>query len=199
MSCRCQCAVVTALALAACGGDKEVDKRRGRTGSGEGGASSAQLDENARGVLDELAALESKKDVTCWTSFRQLDWFIAEKSYSEFGTLAKIAAVRRLVRAAWANAAQAAKGDRITAADFDAAVKLPQINVEQDRKAELQSFANDIGLQNFTDYQKTAEHWRVVLAVIMDEIYRGGDAPLKPLDGDALHKLADAATTLSLM
>src|SRR5690606_32588629 len=101
--------------------------------------------------------LETQKDVTCWTSFRQLDWFIAEKPFSELGTLAKTKAIKQLTRAAWARASAAAKGATVTAADIDAAVSLPAISVGE-KKSELASFANDIGIQNYTDYQKTAEH-----------------------------------------
>ena len=76
-------AVLFALVVPGCKGKKSKppEKRSDR----------GTLTANAGQVLDELGSLETKKDVTCWTSFRQLDWFIAEKSYSEFGTLAKIA------------------------------------------------------------------------------------------------------------
>ncbi len=151
-------------------------------------------------VLDELAALESEKDVTCWTSFRQLDWFIAEKSYDEYATLAKVRAVKALVRAAWAKASAASAGATITAADVDSAVTLPAIALESSQSTDFAAFTNDIGLKNYSDYQKTAEHWRVVLAVLQDEIAETGGRPkLKPLDQGALHSLAGVATTLSLM
>src|SRR5262245_7168494 len=93
------------------------------------------LDQNAKEVLEELGALESKKDVTCWTSFRQLDWYIAGKNYTEFATLAKIAAMKRLVRAVWAKAAASAPGAVIGEAAVKAAVaKLPQIALEDAQK-----------------------------------------------------------------
>src|SRR6185503_12903338 len=147
--------------------------------------------------LDDLVAFESKRDVTCWTSFRQLDWFIAEKSYSETGTLAKIVAIKSLVRGAWAKASAAAKGDVVTAADLERAATLPALEFSPEQQKKLKSFANDVGEENFTNYQKSAEHLRVVLAVLQDEIRAGGQ--LKPIDGDGLHKLADMATTLSLL
>jgi hypothetical protein len=184
-------ALVLALtvALAGC---RSKDRAAGDPGG-------VTLDDNARALVAQLAELESHKDVTCWTSFRQLDWFIAEKSYSEFGTLAKIAAIKGLVRGAWGKASAAATGPRVTAADLAAAVTLPEVALPAEQKGKLAAFANDVGLQNFTDYQKTAEHLRVVLAVVQDEIYRGGAEALKPLDDAALGKLADAATTLSLL
>ncbi|HEU5057863.1 MAG TPA: CRTAC1 family protein [Kofleriaceae bacterium] len=148
-------------------------------------------------VLDELVTLESKRDVTCWTSFRQLDWFIAEKSYSETGTLAKIVAIKGLVRGAWAKASASARGAQVTVADLGAAVSLPTPTLPAEQQKKLESFANDIGVENFTNYQKTAEHLRVVLAVIADEIRAGGD--LKPLDAEAVRALADVSTTLSLL
>jgi hypothetical protein len=157
------------------------------------------LTANANQVLDELGSLETKRDVTCWTSFRQLDWFIAEKSYSEFGTLAKIAAIKGLVRAVWVKASAAAKGGMITAAELAATVKLPVVEIPAERRGDLATFANDVGLENFTNYQKTAEHWRVLLSVLQDEIDAGGDSPLVPMEPEALRQLADMATTLSLM
>src|SRR5688572_24917354 len=178
-----------ALLLCGCRGDK--DRRKEERAGGSSLTSSAGL------VLDDLVALESKRDVTCWTSFRQLDWFIAEKSYSETGTLAKIVAIKGLVRGAWARASAAAKGAQVTAADLTQAVSLPTPELPAEQQKKLESFANDIGVENFTNYQKTAEHLRVVLAVIADEIRAGGD--LKPLDAGAVRALADMATTLSLL
>jgi hypothetical protein len=187
-------AAAALLVSPACSGKKK--KNNSDTGGQTG---SATLDANARSVLDRLVELETKKDVTCWTSFRQLDWFIAEKAMGEFGTLAKTRAIKLLARAAWTKASEKASGPAVTAADFDAAVKLPEVAVEPERRDELQSFANDIGLQNYTDYQKTTEHWRVVLALIQDEINYAAGEPLKPMSDDGLQKLADLSTTLSLM
>jgi hypothetical protein len=168
--------------------DRQSEKRRPET----------SLTANAVVVLDELLALETKRDVTCWTSFRQLDWYIAEKSYSETGTLAKIVAIKGLVRAVWARASASAKGTMVTAADLTAVVTLPKIEFAPEKQKQLESFANDVGLENFTNYQKTAEHWRVVLAVVQDQIVAGG-AGLKPMDPEALRTLADMATSLSLL
>tara|TARA_R110002096_G_scaffold408076_1_gene607097 strand:- start:9643 stop:12753 length:3111 start_codon:yes stop_codon:yes gene_type:complete len=151
-------------------------------------------------VLSELAALESEKDVTCWTSFRQLDWFIAEKSYDEYATLAKVHAIKALVRAAWSKASATSSGANVSAADIAAVIALPSISLEPSQSTEFAEFTNDIGLKNYTDYQKTAEHWRVVLAVVQDELYETGGKPqLKPLRTDGLQSLADVTTTLSLM
>jgi len=178
----------------ACGGKKGDDTKQPVTDALTG------LHASADTVLDELAQLETKKDVTCWTSFRQLDWFIAEKSYSEFGTLAKITAVKGLVRATWEKASANPKGGAISEADVKGAVKLPDIKLTGPVQQNLPAFANDIGLKNFTDYQKTAEHTRMVLAVIQDEMYStGGEPKLKPLDPAGVRALTDAATTLSLM
>ena len=184
-------AISAALLVCACRGNKDKDRREGQRADG------SSLTGNAGLVLDELVAFESKRDVTCWTSFRQLDWFIAEKSYSETGTLAKIVAIKGLVRAAWAKASAMAKGDRVTAGDLERAASLPAIEFSPEQQKRLKSFANDIGVENFTNYQKSAEHLRIVLAVLADEIRAGGD--LKPMDAEGLRKLSDAATTLSLM
>lgn len=187
--------VVAALVVGGCKGDEKQKVAQADPVA----AADRRLDANVRQVLEHIAALETKKDVTCWTSFRQLDWFIAEKGYSEFATLAKITAVKALVRALWAKGSAAGRDGTITAAEIAAAAELPAIEMPKQSEDELVTFANDIGLQNYTDYQKTAEHWRVVLAVLLDEIRHSGGGALRPLEPDALEALADAATTLSLL
>ena len=182
-------AISAALAAAGCKGDGKPSAQRAKVGT---------LTDSARLVLDELVALETRRDVTCWNSFRQLDWFIAEKSHSEFATLAKIVAIKGLVRAVWVKAS-AAEGAVVSAADLAAAVALPQVELPDGQKKELATFANDVGLENYTNYQKTAEHWRVVLAVLQDEIRAGGSEGLEPLEPAALRTLADMTTTLSLL
>ena len=184
-------AISAALVVVSCRGDKGRDRREGERGDGSSLTAAAGL------VLDDLVAFESKRDVTCLTSFRQLDLFIAEKSYSETGTLAKIVAIKGLVRGVWAKASAAATGDQVKAADLEKAVTLPALEFSPEQQKKLKSFANDVGEENFTNYQKSAEHLRVVLAVIQDEIRAGGQ--LKAMDGEALGKLADMATTLSLL
>ena len=179
-------AISAALLVCACRGHK--DRREEERPGGSSLTGSAGL------VLDDLVAFESKRDVTCWTSFRQLDWFIAEKAYSETATLAKIVAIKSLVRGAWAKASAAARGPEVTAADLTAAVSLPALEFSPEQQKKLQSFANDVGVENFTNYQKSAEHLRVVLSVIQDEIRAGGG--LKALDAEGVRKLADVATTL---
>jgi hypothetical protein len=159
-----------------------------------------QLRASADMVLDALAALESERDVTCWTSFRQLDWFIAEKSYGEFATLAKVAAGKALVRSAWAKASAVAEGNRVSAEDFAKAIDLPEVALGEATQNDFATFTNDIGLKNYSDYQKTAEHWRLVLAVLQDEMVETGGKPtLKAIDKGGLESLANAATTISLM
>ncbi|MBL4632716.1 MAG: hypothetical protein JKY56_02520, partial [Kofleriaceae bacterium] len=72
--------------------DEPGKERRSNTAKANGDAVRG-IRSNANYVLDQLVELESVRDVTCWTSFRQLDWYIAEKSYGEFATLAKVAAI----------------------------------------------------------------------------------------------------------
>ena len=59
---------------------------------------------------DRIAELEKKRDVTCWTSFRQLDNFIAEMTYSDAATLTKIVASKALVESIWIEATKKAAG-----------------------------------------------------------------------------------------
>ena len=82
------------LALVGCEGDKPADKTAkvpATTGGAQAAApdASAALESMTGVVLERIRSLEREKDVTCWTSFRQLDFFIATKQYSDFATLAK--------------------------------------------------------------------------------------------------------------
>jgi len=147
-------------------------------------------------ALDMMAALETKKDVTCWTSFRQLDWFISEKSYSEFATLTKIAAMKALLRGALHKARTASARRELTAEDFKG-VSIPAATLDQARRADLTKLAANVGLKDYNDYSQTAEHWRVVIGVLQDEIRHGGGGAT--VSDDGLRAMAELATRLSLM
>ncbi|MEO7113026.1 MAG: CRTAC1 family protein [Polyangiaceae bacterium] len=158
------------------------------------------LDDEAKRVLEKIAALEAAKDVTCWTSFRQLDSFISSNQYSSFAVIAKILAVKAMLRAAWERASLASAAATLTAADLnaDAVVPLPRMNDAQ--KSDLASFATDHGMKAYKDYRTTSEHWRMVLSVITDEIaISGAGTNLKPLAPDALDAFAEIATRISLL
>jgi len=145
-------------------------------------------------ILAEIKAQEIARDVTCWTSFRQLDSFIATKPYSDFATLTKIASIKSLTRSVWFKASQLRPGQPVTAADLDAIVKTGPLQANQPG---LEAFATELGMRNFTDYRKTSEHWRVVLSVLQDEVLYGSDA-LGPLTPEGEARLADIVTGLSL-
>jgi hypothetical protein len=156
------------------------------------------LDEAASRAATEIETLESTKDVTCWTSFRQLDGFISAAQYSNFATLPKITAIESLTRAVWEKASLAAAGPKVTAAELRAAAPIGDDRLLVKRAGELPAFAKELGLKAYKDYRTTSEDWRVVLAVIEAEIL-GGVTPLKPLADDAFPALADLATRLSLV
>ena len=157
----------------------------------------SHLDDAARRALAEIVTLETTKDVTCWTSFRQLDSFISSKEYSNFAALSKITAAKALVRAAWEKASRESKGDKLTAADFKL-LKLPEARSSDNQK--LAQFATEtLKMKAYTDYRTTGEHWRILLSVIQDEILAGPKTPLKPLGPDGLTELADVVTKLSLV
>jgi len=158
------------------------------------------LDEEAKQVLAAIATLETTKDVTCWTSFRQLDSFISSKQYSNFAVLAKITAVKALLRAAWEKASILEPNATLTAGDFAKAVDVDAGAMSEEQKDQLASFGKDLGMKAYKDYRTTSEHWRVVLSVITDEIAQSGNGTnLKPLDPDALNAYAELATRLSLL
>ena len=163
-------------------------------------ADTHHLDDEARRALAEIATLETTKDVTCWTSFRQLDSFISSNGYSNFAVLAKITAVKALLRGAWEKTSQRSTNTTLGAADFEGAVKLAAGSMTDKRKQELASFATDLGMKAYKDYRTTSEHWRLVSSVVSDEIANSGKGtPLKPLAPDGLTALAELATRLSLL
>ena len=149
---------------------------------------------NADYVLDRLEQVETAADVTCWTSFRQLDWIIAEKPYTEFGTIAKVASIKALVRAVWALASRSSKESTVSAAALAA---IP-INSVEDMASTASAAGQKLGIRQYKDYKSTAEDWRVILTVIQDEVAKGSKAQLKPLTNSAFPQLAHITTTLSL-
>ncbi len=161
------------------------------------------LDDAAKRVVEAIAQQEATKDVTCWTSFRQLDSFISSGEYSNFAVLAKITAVKGLVRAAGERASREGLGDAVTAADLRASATLDATlgssggSPSPERQHALAAFATDLGMRAYKDYRTTSEHWRVVLAVLQDEI-DAGVTNLRPLSADGLVELAEVTTRLSL-
>jgi hypothetical protein len=158
------------------------------------------LDETGKKVLAEIASLETSKDVTCWTSFRQLDSFISSNQYSNFAVLAKITAVKALLRAAWEKTSLASTHAVLTSEDFAKSVVVTPPALDDKKKDALASFAKDLGMKAYKDYRTTSEHWRAVLAVVTDEIATSGAATnLKPLDDGARAAFGELATKISLM
>ena len=157
------------------------------------------LDETAKRVLTEIATLETTKDVTCWTSFRQLDSFISSGQYSNFAVLAKITAVKALLRAAWEKASSAAAGPELTADDIAKSANVQTATMDEKKTQALASFGTDLGMKAYKDYRTTSEHWRVVLAVIEDEIATSGAGTnLRAMSKEGLTAFAELATRLSL-
>jgi hypothetical protein len=155
------------------------------------------LRRTARTFVERIGELENRKDVTCWMSFRQLDNFIAEKTYSDAATLTKIIASKTLVQGAWVAASQRAAGDEVTAADLEAIVGQAVVELPEEKKVQLQKFGETMELQEFRDYRTTSEHWRVVLAIAQDELGRG-QPEVKPLSADGIDALALFATRVGL-
>ena len=155
------------------------------------------LPDQAHQLVKLIRELEHQKDVTCWTSFRQLDQFIATRSYSEFATLAKIAAQKSLVRAVWRKATGAAGSGPVSANHVKDAIQLRDIALSDDERVKLAAHATELGYKDFEDYRKTGEHYRVVLAVTTDAIAAQAK-DVAPLDGSGLEALAGVAMQLSL-
>ena len=156
----------------------------------------AALAETARAFVDEIAKLEIARDVTCWTSFRQLDNFISAKTYSDFATLTKIVAVKALARSVWAAASQIAGGEPVTASHIEQVFSI-EAELSAAKKAELEKFAESLGWQQFHDYRTTSEHWRILLSVATDEL-ASPEPSLAPLAEDGRQRLALATTRLAL-
>jgi len=141
-------------------------------------------------IRQAIREVEIAADVTCWTSFRQLDSFLSALTYSEHATLTKIAAIKRLVLAVWAKAAEGTDAQVTAKAIREAGSKVLPGDVPQDPNV-----ANAL-----VDYRKTSERWRLLLALAQDEILR--PTGLKPLaDGaeEELAKMADHASIALLV
>ena len=101
------------------------------------------LGKTAASIVARIGELEQQKDVTCWTSFRQLDNFIAEKAYADAATLTKIVASKALVEAMWVAATHEAAGAPVDATHLRAVVGDWAVELPEERKAELQKYADD--------------------------------------------------------
>jgi hypothetical protein len=163
----------------------------------------AELDARHQALADTadhfvaaIRELETTRDVTCWTSFRQLDNFIGGKEYSEFAALTKVEAVQALAHAVWAAASAKSSGPTVDAADIEAVFSI-EAELPQARKAELQKFAEDQGWQQFRDYRTTGEHWRVLLGVVHSELALP-QPTVEPLTEEGADRLALVTTRLSL-
>lgn len=157
----------------------------------------SRLADNAREALAELLARESSSGVVSWADFRRLDELIAGKPISQAAAVTQIAALEGLVRGLWARASSRASADDVTAADIEAAAEIGAVELTAGDKAALARLASELGLRGYPDERRTAEHWRIVVAVIASEIHLGGPEPVKPLGGKALEALASATTALS--
>ena len=201
--------LTVAAVVSACGGpqphaDPQAEVRPAPPDLG-GPASDAEASQSRRKelartaarIVDAIGELEAERDVTCWTSFRQLDNFIAAKSYSDFATVTKITASKALVQAVWAEASKRSAGPTVSAADLHAVVGELSVSLPAERAAELAKFAPDHALQQFRDYRTTSEHWRVLLSVAQDELERPSPE-LDALDPEALPALALISTRLGL-
>ncbi|MBK6916619.1 MAG: CRTAC1 family protein [Deltaproteobacteria bacterium] len=215
-------ALVAAACLTACGGastpvgDKPASQRTYDTDDAEAPARApevppaaslsdavgslsprrAQIADTAAAIVAKIRELETSRDVTCWTSFRQLDNFIASKSYSNFATLTKIAAAKALAHGVWVAASQRAGGAAVTLADVQAVSKVDAA-LPAAKKDGLAQLPADLEAQHFKDYRTTSEHWRVLLSIAQDELLLA-DPRVKPLAPDAADELAVVATKLSL-
>jgi hypothetical protein len=156
----------------------------------------AALARTAALIVDRIRTLEVQRDVTCWTSFRQLDNFIASKSYSNFATLTKIVAGKALAHGVWLAASKAAKGDAITPEDIRAVSKV-DASLPAAKQSGVEQLAVDLGAQQFKDYRTTSEHWRVLSSIANDELVLGAPR-VKPLTPEAADELAVVASKLSL-
>lgn len=174
-----------------------IDGGKADRGTPAAGSRREALAATAGAIVVAIGELESERDVTCWTSFRQLDNFIATKTYSDFATITKILASKALVQAVWAAASGKSEGDTVSPADLEAVVGKLAVELPGQKKAELEKFAADHELQEFRDYRTTSEHLRVVLSVATDELERP-DPELDALDRQAIDALALIATRLSL-
>lgn len=158
---------------------------------------SDDLDRSAARVLDALLKLETAKDVTCWTSFRQLEDFVSEVRYSRHAALTKIAAIQSLLRGVWRSASKRAAGAQVSAADLEASLTLGTDPLAEGELGLPPELASEVGMSSLKDYTKSAEQWRVLLSLVFEEIR--APTGLKALDEDAEALLAKRALELSIV
>lgn len=134
-------------------------------------AEPGSIKHTARALVSRIEALETERDVTCWSSFQQLDNFVATKRLERPAVRAKSDHVKRLARALWQRAAATARapgsrGNHVF--------------------ADLLPAMRDYGWSlDVNDYRTTSEHWRTLLAVTFDELAHP-TGTLMPLDADGL-------------
>lgn len=177
--------------LLACG-PKQQAETQGDDATQEVTVSPTAHQDSAVRIVEKIGALETERDVTCWTSFRQLDSFIATKAYSPFATMTKIVAVKRMARAVWLEASEGKTV--VTGADVLAAAEARLASLPSDYSEE--ELPEDLARQ-FRDYKTTSEHWRVLLSLAQDQL-RAPDPALAPLDSSGEDAMADVATQLSI-
>lgn len=131
--------------------------------------------------LDRILSLETEEDVTCWTSFRQLESFIARAPLTDDATLQKLVAMRSLVTGVWSRASIASAEPVLNRGALSAARVAPRPERTPDVR----------------DHRTTSEHWRVILAVAQDAIRRPGSG-LKPLNHGALEVLGEETSWLTI-
>mgnify|MGYP002839586435 CR=1 FL=1 len=119
--------------------------------------------------------------MTCWTSFRQLESFIARAPLTDDATLQKLVAMRSLVTAIWAKASETESAAVLTRQSLGAVRVAPRPERTPDVK----------------DHRTTSEHWRVILAVAQDAIRLPGSG-LKPLNYGGLEVLGEETSWLTI-
>lgn len=173
-----------ALAMSACRdtpGPTSAPREASSAGVTTSPAPTETLGTVAAAALDRILDLERAEDVTCWTSFRQLESFIAGAPLTDAATLQKLVAMRSLVTAVWSRASRSQPGAVLTRQGLKSARVAP----EPDRAPDAQ------------DHRTTSEHWRVILAVAQDALRHPGSG-LNPLDYGGLEALGQEASWLTL-
>jgi hypothetical protein len=163
----------------------------------------ADLFEMADFIFEQIAILETKEDVVCWSSFCKLDNFIAQKPHTPMAVLEKINSMQALTDRLWEKASVAAEGTHVTLEGLtrvssEGRGKVPIYKVEGGKE-----IFKELGFNDFTDYRTTSEHWRILLSVIQDAVcgiglYEERPVLLKPLTSEAAMELSRIVSSLSL-
>ncbi len=150
--------------------------------------------------LDAMAAeIEDQNDVKCWTSFGDLETFVAGAQLSPTATHLKTELVMNYLDQVWKRAsASVGKGQAVDAASFDQVASQAFPSEESgimDYRVGFGTQSVSIPYQDVTNYLATVEPTRLLRTLAQRVAVR--DAQRPPLSGEAIDSAIELSALLS--